>query len=219
MSKMIDLTGQKFGRWTVINRAANSALGQTRWHCICSCGNKGIVQSTSLKREGGGSCGCRSLEALVARSTKHNHATNGITPTYHSWAGMKARCLNPLHRAYRDYGGRGITVCDRWLSFDNFLADMGEKPTGLSIDRIDLNGSYFPGNCRWATTSQQSRNKRNNRIITSEGESRTIAEWSELLSIHPATISDRLQQGRSDAEAISKTKLRSRRLTTGRNRR
>src|SRR6516162_1801432 len=183
MTKLIDLTGRKFGRWTVLGRAHNSIAGQTRWRCQCSCGKCGIVQGASLKRPSGGSCGCANIDATVARSTKHGHATNGISPTYHTWAGMKSRCTNPLHKNYSLYGGRGIIVCERWLnSFEAFLADMGEKPAKKSLDRINNDGPYSPENCRWASQKQQCRNSKINRLITCNGVTKTIIEWSELLS-------------------------------------
>ncbi len=133
----------------------------------------------------------------------HGHATNGISPTYHSWAGMTARCTNEGHRNYALYGGRGITVCDRWLSFPNFLADMGEKPRGLSLDRIDGNGNYEPSNCRWATATEQARNRSNTRTLTLNGETRPLAEWAERTGIHPATLSDRVHHGWTDERALT----------------
>jgi len=122
-----------------------------------------MVQSTSLKRTDGGigSCGCAKIEGLITRSTKHGHATNGISPTYYSWAGMKSRCYDPNHSHFKYYGQMGVKVCDRWLnSFASFLEDMGEKPPGRSLDRIDTYGDYSPANCRWATPKEQAANKR-----------------------------------------------------------
>jgi len=121
-----------------------------------------LIQAASLKRTDGiGSCGCAKLELLINRSTKHGHATNGISPTYHSWAGMNARCSNPRHSHYKYYGKRGIKVCKRWQqSFSAFLTDMGEKPQGKSLDRINTYSHYTPKNCRWATPKEQANNRR-----------------------------------------------------------
>jgi len=162
MTLLIDLVGKQFSRWTVLSRGPNSDAGQTRWFCRCACGTMGLVQAASLKRADGiGSCGCAKLELLIKRSTKHGHATNGISPTYHSWAGMKARCLDPHSTHYKYYGKKGVKVCDRWRnSFENFLADMGEKPRKRSLDRINTYGDYSPENCRWATPKEQASNKR-----------------------------------------------------------
>lgn len=134
--KAVDMAGQRFNRWTVIARAENSPSGQIRWMCRCQCGTEAIVQSGALKSGHSKSCGCHKIEVTIRRSTKHGHATGGvITPTYHSWAGMIARCTDPNHSDYRLYGGRGVTVSERWLDFSNFLADMGEKPPQSSLDR------------------------------------------------------------------------------------
>lgn len=141
---------------------------------------------------------------MPSNSPKHGHATGGvITPTYYSWAGMVARCTNRKHKAYERYGGRGVAVCNRWLTFANFLADMGEKPRGMSIERKDNSRRYEPGNCVWASPTTQARNKRNNRVMTLNGVSKTLAEWAEQLGIHPATLSDRKQRGWSDEKALT----------------
>ena len=158
--RMIDLTGQTFGRWVVVKRGPNTPTGQATWNVQCECGTRGNVRSVVLRDGRSQSCGCRKLEILLANSTKHGHAANGISPTYHSWASMIARCTNPSNKRFAIYGGRGITVCKRWMNFRNFLADMGERPKGLSIDRIDNNSGYRPGNCRWTTSVTQARNRR-----------------------------------------------------------
>jgi hypothetical protein len=161
MSRLIDLTGQTFNRWTVLARAENSKAGQTRWLCRCTCGNEAIVQAAALRDNHSKSCGCLKIETTVDRFTKHGHSSaSGASPTYHSWAGMHARCTNSKHEAFRYYGGRGISVCKRWSDFQHFLEDMGEKPPGKSIDRIDVNGNYTPKNCQWATPLQQTENRR-----------------------------------------------------------
>lgn len=136
--------------------------------------------------------------------TSHAHTLNhGSTPTYNSWANMIQRCTNPHHPNYAYYGGRGITVCERWLLFGGFLADMGIKPSGMSIERKDNNGNYEPANCCWATGKEQSRNRRNNKPITHEGVTKTFAQWAEDAGIGFYTLRDRMRRGWPFAIAIS----------------
>lgn len=155
-----DITGQRFGRWTVIAlHAKPSRIKPTHnslWLCVCDCGNKSIVDSTFLRLGKSQSCGCLKTE----RHTKHGHAGSHPTATYHSWTGMWQRCTNPDNPGYSNWGGRGIKVCERWRSFENFLADMGTKPSGYTIERIDNDGNYEPGNCTWIPKSEQWKNKR-----------------------------------------------------------
>ena len=120
------------------------------------------------------------------------------TPTHESWRSMKQRCNNPRSTAYRNYGGRGITVCERWNSFENFLADMGEQPDGMQIERIHNDLGYAPGNCRWATRKEQHRNKRSNRMITFKSETLPLAAWAERLNIRRDTLSRRLKKASID---------------------
>ncbi len=124
------------------------------------------------------------------------------SPTYVSWMGMKGRCLNPNNEAFARYGGRGISVCSAWLDFAGFLSDMGERPHGSSLDRIDNNGDYEPGNCRWATSVEQARNRRSNRRISIDGVSATVSEWAERSGIPKTRIIDRLDAGATPREAI-----------------
>lgn len=191
----IDLTGRRFGRWTVVRRAANPDGGQARWECVCECGTRKVVKSIALRRGLSQSCGCLKRERLAERA-RHGHARTGkLTPTYYSWAGMLARCENPDHVAFMRYGGRGIRVCAQWHDFEQFLADMGDKPRGTSLDRIDTDGDYTPANCRWASSRTQARNTSLNHRLTYQGETLCVAEWAERLGMHPASLNDRLQSG------------------------
>lgn len=203
--RVIDLTGSVIGRWTAESRGENLPNGQTRWWCICECGTRKLVSGIVLRDKRSQSCGCLQSELTVKRSTKHGHSPmrGKISPTYHSWCGMIARCTNPGHGSYARYGGRGISVCEPWLDFANFLADMGEKPKGASIDRVDTNGNYEPSNCRWATAKEQGRNKRNNRLLTYQGETLCLQEWAERLGIRGETIWGRLDTGWSVNDALS----------------
>jgi len=200
---VFDISGQTFGRWTVTARAVSKPGKQARWHCKCSCGNGGEVGGAQLRSGWSKSCGCLKREQTISRFTTHGHATHGITPTYHTWAGMRARCSNPKNHKFERYGGRGISVCLAWTTFAGFLADMGEKPPGTSLERIDNNGNYCPENCRWATPTDQARNKRNNRLLTFRGESRPLAEWADRVGIKSRTIWDRLATGWRVEDALT----------------
>jgi hypothetical protein len=136
------------------------------------------------------------------RSRTHGRSR---TPEYCCWQAMIQRCINPHRRGYENYGGRGISVCDRWrTSFENFTADMGPRPPGHSLDRIDNDGNYEPGNCRWATNTVQLRNRGNNRLVTFNGETLTISEWAEKLNVHKNTLTNRIDRGWSVDDAFTK---------------
>jgi hypothetical protein len=148
--------GERYGRLTVTQQRSP---GEKDVHVRCDCGTAKTVPFKNLGRSTN-SCGCLHVEQLVARSTKHGHAVGKPTSTYMTWQDMVGRCTNPSHKRWDDYGGRGITICERWRKFENFLTDMGERPGRLTLDRIDNSRGYEPSNCRWTTQSEQNRNRR-----------------------------------------------------------
>ena len=168
MQAPLELVGMRFGRLVVIVRSKTSSR-RSAWLCKCDCGEQKVVIGQNLVKGKTRSCGCLQREEQSERIKKsntvhgHNRAGRGNqSPTWNSWSSMKKRCNNENHVSYQSYGGRGIKVCDRWNVFDNFLEDMGERPNGKTLDRIDVDKGYFPENCRWATLSEQQKNKRNN---------------------------------------------------------
>lgn len=166
MGKLVDITGQVFGRWTVVERSPENKHGKPAWVCLCECGNVATIAGSVLRMGESRSCGCYSREVsaknLRRAATKHGMHS---TPEYFRWMSMKLRCYCKTHYAYPRYGGRGITVCDRWRhNFENFIADIGERPTDKhSLDRINNDGDYEPNNVRWATAKEQANNRSNNR--------------------------------------------------------
>lgn len=187
-----DLTGQRFGRLVVVRRIPN--LGRfSRWECHCECGSVKDAASHKLKDGSVRSCGCLRRETI----TKHGMSPSGArTPEYRTWKAMKARCNNPNYPFFSDYGGRGIKICERWHKFECFYADMGTRPSkAYSIERIFNDGNYEPSNCRWATSKEQNRNRRDTILVEWEGKKRALAELAELYGISHSTASKRLKAG------------------------
>ena len=162
MNPKLDLSGRRFGRLVVIALAPKTGM-HLRWQCICDCGRVAFVESSRLRGDHTKSCGCLRIDAPRISNTIHGqHGSR----TYSSWRSMRERCLNPKARGFKYWGGAGVRICSRWEAFENFLADMGERPHGTSLDRYpDPHGDYEPRNCRWATAAQQARNRRQRILI------------------------------------------------------
>lgn len=184
-----DLTGQKFGILTVIGYSHKSKHGHSYWRTICDCSNEKIVQGYYLKRMDTPSCGC-----LNAIGSNHRHGMYK-TRIYKTWLSMKDRCCNKNNKNYKYYGGRGINVCSRWHSFTNFYDDMGDRPENMSIERMDNDGNYETGNCKWATAAEQGANKRNNRILQFNGITLNTSQWARKIGMTPGVIYERLKRG------------------------
>lgn len=166
MPKFQDLSNKKFGKWTVVEKAG-SYRGSSIYKCVCDCGSIKNVLRPNLISGKTKSCGCGKSEAVALKKITHGQSrkkNQKATKVYTIWSSMLNRCNNKNNSAYKNYGGRGINVCDRWLKFENFLQDMGEPKSNESIDRIDNNKGYFPENCRWATAKIQNRNKSNTKL-------------------------------------------------------
>lgn len=200
MALVAEMIGRKFGRWSVISRSDVRTPEDTKWNCLCECGQLGAVAGKSLRVGNSQSCGCLALERRSANATTHGKSK---TSEYKSWLKMRERCLDPECPAYPDYGARGIRICDRWLDPTNFLDDMGPKPTrGHTLERKDNSKGYQPDNCKWADRFEQANNKRNNRLITVNGASKTAPQWARLSGLSAKTIEARLKYGWTEEDAV-----------------
>lgn len=208
-SSIRNLIGYKTERLTVVDyvgceivtskKTGNKRL-QYRWECVCTCGNTTIKTTTALLSHKVKSCGCLNSEITAARNRTHGMMN---TPEYQSWRGMKERCSNPKNIHWHLYGGKGIKVCDRWIGdLLAFYEDMGPRPEGMSLDRIDSNGNYCPENCRWADANTQAFNTCTTRQITFEGETLSLNRMADKYGHGEATVRYRLNQGWSIEDAL-----------------
>jgi len=202
-----DITGFSYGKLTAIYPVKSTikpaAKKSLMWFCVCECGRKSVVRGSHLRMGKINSCGCSKGMYISEKKTKHGLCH---TAEYRSWSMMKNRVFNKKNPAYKNYGGRGISMCDEWIeSFERFYADMGNKPSpDHSIDRINNDGDYCPENCKWSTSIEQSRNTRRNVFIEVNGESRCVSAWAQKMGVPKRLIYGRLKAGWSAYSAVTK---------------
>ena len=206
MSGIVDLTGQHFGFLEVISMTNERKHGKVVWLCKCECENVCKVTSNNLKNGSTISCGCYNKKNLARCRTKHGLYKSRI---YNIYICMKERCYNPNTKSYKDYGDRGIEVCDEWLGEDGFKnfyewSVANGYDNSLSIDRINVNGNYEPSNCKWSTSTEQNNNTRRNNNITLNCETHTISEWSRIKGLSRNTLVARLRNGWSIEDSLNK---------------
>lgn len=194
MAAFKDITGQRFGRLVTVSRVRRRTPKRSLvyWLCRCDCGAELTILAASLVHGRTRSCGCSKGDAARSRPTSHGLKHTGA---YKSWQAMRSRCLHATDNHYHSYGGRGIKICERWSRFLNFYADMGDRPEGMTLDRMNRDGHYEPSNCRWATLREQARNTSQNRIIEHNGERRCLAEWAEIHALPFETLRQRAERG------------------------
>jgi hypothetical protein len=203
MGQFHDIAGQRFGRLVAVRRESIVSGKASKWIFRCDCGNQKAIVMTYVRRGESQSCGCIRREDISRRAKTMNrkHGMSRST-TWGSWTAMKGRCLRKKHHAYARYGGRGIKICERWNNFENFLADMGERPLGTTLDRINADGNYEPKNCRWADWKTQGSSRRNVRFLTYKGKTKHILDWSMELGVSHALITGRLKRGLTVEQAF-----------------
>ena len=204
MPRLIDLSGETFGKWRVLKRDG-SLNGKPSWLCQCECGTIRTVSGSNLRMGLSCNCGCVRSEKIEERNTTHGKSG---TRLYRIWCGLKERTANDKNPAYKWYGARGISLCDEWQDFETFqkwAVFSGYEPH-LSLDRVNNNGNYEPGNCRWVTPKQQSNNTRKNKLLTYNGETHTVSEWAWITGIGRSTLSNRINRGGWSTEKALTTK-------------
>lgn len=200
---VINRIGERHGRLVVVSRSENkiepSGAIRAQWFCQCDCGNTVITSGQSLSRGSTKSCGC------ITKEMRKAEAKHGMyrTSEFRIWNTMLQRCTNQNNTAYKSYGGRGITVCDRWRKFENFFSDMGPRPEGMTLEREDNNKGYEPGNCKWATRLAQANNRRTNVLITFDGETKTASEWGRITGLGKEAVLRRIGSGWSVKKALT----------------
>lgn len=192
MAAFIDLTGQRFGRLVALEYVGFTNR-KARFLFQCDCGNKKVIVSQRVRDGRTKSCGCQGPPS-GSDTVRYRHGMAG-SPEYVVWMAAKARCRVPTSQKYKDYGGRSITFCERWDDFANFIADMGRRPAGMTIERIDNDGPYSPNNCRWATHAEQCLNQRSNVVLTYKGETKPLSVWARELNIPRSTLRHRAKLG------------------------
>jgi hypothetical protein len=195
--------GAKVGRLSLVERQRIG--GRAVWNCACDCGTVKTVREDALKDGRTFSCGCLNAELSADRSTSHGGSRSRA---YRSWRTMLNRCYRPEHSGFRYYGGRGIAVCERWKNFASFRDDMGEPGAGMQLDRINTDGDYAPGNCRWVTPKQNANNRRNTTFVEFDGKKKTVSEWADATGIPRATIATRLWHGWSPERTLTTTEYK-----------
>ena len=208
----LDITGQRFNRLVACKPTDERRNRSVVWVFRCDCGNEVRRVASEVVRGKISSCGClhsevksREITANNLRRTIHGHMRRGVmrSPTLISWENMHQRCRTPGHKSYKAYGGAGVTICERWSSFKNFLDDMGERPEGATLDRIIGTKGYEPGNCRWATPKEQTNNIRTNRRVTLNGRTQNLKQWAEELGISHQCLRHRLAAGWTDEQILN----------------
>lgn len=200
--KLIDLVGQKFGRLTVVKKDESSTPKKVYWFCVCDCGTNYRVAGADLRSGDIKSCGC--LRRETKTGLKHGQASGGdFTGAYRTWAKMRERVLNKNAINYPRYGGKGIAIDPAWNDFNVFYRDMGPRPKGGSIERIDSNGNYEPSNCRWATTKEQSNNRSINMMVEWKGQTKPVGVWAEEVGIHRDILYSRIWRGWDTEKAMT----------------
>lgn len=198
--RFVDRTGQQYSRLTVVEFSDTDRHGNARWQCLCECGESVIVNGHSLASGHTKSCGCFNRAATSERSFRHGECNS---PEYFVWRSMNQRCTNPKDRSWRNYGGRGIRVCERWSSFEAFISDMGRRPTAKhQIDRIDNDGDYCPENCQWVTCRENNSHRRISIRIVWRGQEMCLAEVSRLTGVHYDTMRHRFKRGWTAHEIV-----------------